>query len=149
MSNRHRREWCAALAVLCYPTDPPKAARAITAYLPMLASLPDAAFSPASAEAVASSGRKMAIPAYDEVQRPLTQFWRDNQPRHAAIDRDKPAGWEDRDTVWLDYWHRRQSSGFAPCLGLERPPGGLSWREHVASVVRTHSPRAWTVISSG
>ena len=79
----HRTSWCAIVAALVYPIDPPRAGKAMTAYLPLLARLPDEAFCARSAEIVALAPRRMAIPSYDEVANPLFGYWRDHRPdRH-------------------------------------------------------------------
>lgn len=86
----HRTSWCAIVGGLVYPFDPARAATAITAYLPLLADLPDAAFSAKSAEVVALAPRRMAIPSYDEVVNPLVKFWRDMPPDRPRIAQDTP-----------------------------------------------------------
>ena len=80
MSETHRRQWCAAVAQLVYPVDPPRCVKALVTFLPMLGDLPDEAFNPLSAEAVAMADRRMAFPSYDEVAKPLRAWWRDNKP---------------------------------------------------------------------
>jgi hypothetical protein len=85
MSFDVRRKWFASLASLTYPASPGRAAEAFKAYLPMLADMPDAAFTQRSLEAVVDSPRKMAIPAFDEVRKPLRTWWRDNRPFVTAL----------------------------------------------------------------
>lgn len=139
-----RNIWVAMVAKLCAPQDAAGAARGLMAYLPMLADFPPPAFTAQSAEAVARANRY--VPSYAQLRDALADWWRDNQPRHTQIGRDKPKGWNETDEVWLAYWHRREASGFAPCPNMVKPPGGYTWREHAASMVRCHSLKAWSVI---
>lgn len=141
-----RQKWAAVVAKLVFPHSPDKATDAILAYLPLLADLPDAAFTHRSAEAVATSTRRLAIPAYDELSTALRAWWRDNRPRQQAIGQEKPHGWNETDEVWLAYWRRREAEGFALIPNMVKPPGGYTWREHVASMVRCYSLKAWSVI---
>lgn len=75
-----RREWFSCLAKLVYPHHPASAVDAFRAYLPLLADIPDAAFTAQSLEAVARSPRRLALPDFDEVSTALRRWWRDNGP---------------------------------------------------------------------
>ncbi len=81
----HRTKWLAILAALVNPLDPARAATAMGAYLPFLAKLPDEAFNPRSAEAVAMAPRRVSIPSYDELATPLFGYWRDHRPDRHVI----------------------------------------------------------------
>jgi len=83
--EEHRRRWAGAVAKLVYPLDPPRCAKALVDYLPLLADLPTEAFTPASAEAVALAERRMAFPSYDEIAKPLRAWWKENRPVPAMI----------------------------------------------------------------
>jgi hypothetical protein len=85
MSDKIRREWCMAVARLVYPLDPDRCVKTLVGYLPMMRDLPDAAFSPASAEEVALHDRRMAFPSYDEIANPLRAWWRQNKPYQPQI----------------------------------------------------------------
>lgn len=71
MTRNPRAEWFAILAKLCFPADPQRAEGAFIAYLPLLTDLPDEAFTDSSLRHVIASSRKMAIPSFDEVRKPL------------------------------------------------------------------------------
>jgi hypothetical protein len=81
MNEAHRRVWAASVAKLVYPVDPARATAKIVEYLPLLSDLPDEAFNPHSMEAVALYERRMALPSFDEIAKPLRTWWRDNRPR--------------------------------------------------------------------
>ena len=80
-----RREWLAMLARMSTPHDPVKAMEAMLHYLPLLGDLPEAAFTPASLEAVAMAPQNLHIRTLREVKEPLQAWWRDNGPRRAAL----------------------------------------------------------------
>ena len=73
MNDQVRRQWCAAVAKLVYPLDPERCVKTLVGYLPMLRDLPDAAFSPASAEEVALHDRRMAFPSFLRSRSPSIQ----------------------------------------------------------------------------
>ena len=85
MTTDLRNKWFASLASLTYPQSPEHAAEAFRAYLPMTAYLPDGAFTQRSLEAVVMAPRKMAIPSYDEICKPLGTWWRENRPFVTAL----------------------------------------------------------------
>jgi hypothetical protein len=85
-----RDHWFAALAALAYPADPAKAGLAFKPFLPWFSDLPDAAFTRAALEAVVTSPRKMAIPSYDEIRKPLAAWWRDNRPADVRLQSEYP-----------------------------------------------------------
>ena len=80
----HRASWLAALAKLTTPHDAERAAAAMSAYMPFLLDLPEAAFTLASMRHVAMSPRRMMIPDLREVLDPLEAWWRENGPRRTA-----------------------------------------------------------------
>lgn len=141
-----RAMWVGIVAKLVHPHAPDKATVALLAFLPMLTDLPDDAFTHRSAEAVASCDRRLSIPSYDELGRALRLWWRDHRPAQKAIGYEKPALWNEMDEVWYQYWFKRKAQNFCPVPNLVKPPGGLSWQEHVASLVRTQSGKAWSRI---
>lgn len=81
----HRAEWLGMLAKLVTPGDPAKCFRAMEAYLPFLADMPDAAFTVRSLEAVAMAPKRLHIPDLSEVKGPLQAWWKDNRPHAPAI----------------------------------------------------------------
>jgi hypothetical protein len=83
--NDHRATWLAALAKLTTPHDAERAAGAMSAYMPFLAEIPEAAFTLASMRHVAMQERRMMIPDLREVIEPLQAWWRENGPRRTAI----------------------------------------------------------------
>jgi hypothetical protein len=83
--SQHRASWIAALAKLTTPHDAERAAASMSAYMPFLAELPEAAFTLASMRHVAMQDRRMMIPDLREVLGPLEAWWRDNAPRRTAI----------------------------------------------------------------
>jgi hypothetical protein len=85
-----RREWLAMLARMSTPHDPVKAMEAMLHYLPLLADLPEAAFTPASLEAVAMAPQNLHIRTLREVKEPLQSWWRDNGPRRVALPAPPP-----------------------------------------------------------
>lgn len=85
-----RTEWFKILAVLAYPAAPEKAEIAFVAFIPWFKDLPDAAFTSESIDHVITSPRKMAIPSYDEVRKPLAAWWRDNRAAEVRLASDYP-----------------------------------------------------------
>lgn len=81
----HRALWLAALAKLTTPHDAERAAAAMSAYMPFLAEIPEAAFTLASMRHVAMRERRMMIPDLREVVEPLSAWWKDNRPTPTAI----------------------------------------------------------------
>jgi hypothetical protein len=79
-----RAQWLGMLAKLTAPTEAGEAAQALMAYLPFLSQFPDAAFTTASLEHVASQCRRGA-PAYGEIRDHLASWWKENRPLHTAI----------------------------------------------------------------
>ena len=91
MSDQHRRVWCGHVAKMVYPIDPARCGRVLVDYLPLLADLPDEAFTPHSAEAVALFERRMAFPSFDEIAKPLRGWWRENRPhRYRSLPAPEP-----------------------------------------------------------
>jgi hypothetical protein len=85
-----RREWLAMLARMSTPHDPVKAMEAMLHYLPLLSDLPEAAFTPASLEAVAMAPQNLHIRTLREVKEPLATWWRENGPRRVALPAPPP-----------------------------------------------------------
>lgn len=75
----HRAQWIAMLAKLTSPMESTQAAQAFNAYLPMLADYPDAAFTSASLDYVASECQG-SVPNYGDVRRHLGNWWKRNRP---------------------------------------------------------------------
>ncbi|HET6608854.1 MAG TPA: hypothetical protein VFG62_19420 [Rhodopila sp.] len=86
-----KAEWFLALAALTYPSDVKRAQAGLAPYLPWFDDLPLEVFTRESLEAVVTSPRKMAIPSYDEVRRPLAAWWRDNRPAPQRLASEYPA----------------------------------------------------------
>ena len=82
--TEEQRKWCFLLAKLIYPFDSERAGKSLAIYVP-ITKLPPEAFTPESAEAVVMAPRRLAIPSYDEVAKPLFAWWRDNRPARVAI----------------------------------------------------------------
>lgn len=74
-----RKQWLAMLAKLTSPMESTTAAQGFAAFLPMLADFPDAAFSPASLDHVASNCHH-GVPNYADVRRHLGAWWMRNRP---------------------------------------------------------------------
>lgn len=85
-----RREWLAMLARMSTPHDPVKAVEAMLHYLPLLSDMPEAAFTPASLEAVAMSPQNLHIRTLREVKEPLQAWWKENGPRRVALPAPPP-----------------------------------------------------------
>ena len=73
------------LARLVAPMDTPRAAGVLMGYLPLLDDFSDAAFTVESLKAVAGAERRIFVPSFDEVQRPLRAWWRENRPYQTAL----------------------------------------------------------------
>ena len=141
MSEAHRRVWAAGVAKLVYPADPARATAKIVYYLPHLTDLPTEAFNPHSAEAVAMAERKMALPSFDEIARPLRAWWRDHKLPPPVI-RGPGAPLLPLDWAWVAYWQKRRGENFA-AFGES-----LGGKRHVASLIRQQSPAAWAHIAA-
>lgn len=123
MSDNHRRQWCAAVAKLVYPVDPARCVSALIGYLPLLRDMPDEAFNPHSAEAVALADRRMAFPSYDEVAKPLRAWWRDNRPAEKKFPALAHAREERRPRTpeEIAYAEARTAEALAICAANRRP----------------------------
>ena len=75
----HRAQWIAMLAKLTSPMESTAAAQAFNAFLPMLADFPDAAFTPASLDHVASKCRG-GVPNYADIRSHIADWWKRNRP---------------------------------------------------------------------
>jgi len=107
------------------------------------AALPSGAFTDASLAHVAEGNPW--FPPYDTIRARLAEWWRDHRPASApmiADDRAKPAGWDQRDGEWLDFWHRRGRE----IANLDNPALAEFQRTRLASLIRQMSPRARIVI---
>lgn len=110
-----RREWLAMLARMSTPHDPVKAMEAMLHYLPLMADLPEAAFTPASLEHVAMSPQSLHIRTLREVKGPLEVWLGSNGPRRIALppppsEPETPVSAEEREAV------RRQIAELADSL---------------------------------
>ena len=85
MTTEVRKRWFTQLASLTYPASPGQAAEAFKPYLAMFSDMTDEAFTRASLEFVVCSPRKMAIPSYDEIRKPLSSWWREHRPLLQAL----------------------------------------------------------------
>lgn len=74
-----RKQWLAMLAKLTSPMESTTAAQGFAAFLPMLADYPDAAFTSASLDYVASECRG-GVPNYGDVRQHLGAWWKRNRP---------------------------------------------------------------------
>jgi hypothetical protein len=127
----HRATWIAALAKLTTPHDAERAAQAMSAYMPFLCELPEAAFTLASMRHVAMAQRRMMIPDLREVLDPLEAWWRENRPARAALpaprvkpeEPDVPVSAEERAAVARQF--REYLANVAP------PPPKPAVRAHV------------------
>lgn len=139
------RHWLGGLGTLTAGTMSNDEARAKAgAYASLMEDWPEWVFCKASLEHVARECK--FFPAYSEVATHLGQWMRENRSPQKAIEADKPRNWNETDEVWYQYWFRRKSQNFGPVPNLSQPPGGLSWRDHVASLVREQSGKAWSRI---
>ncbi len=75
MSCQSRFEWFSMLAKLAYPANPGRAEEALMPMLARFSDLPEHAFTDESLEHVITSPRRMAIPSYDEIRKPLAAWW--------------------------------------------------------------------------
>lgn len=147
-----RQKWCAMLAKLCAPMDAVKAVEGLIAMLPMLADLPDEAFTDRSLTHVASKAKR--CPTYSELRAWMDEWWEANKPAPPALP-DNVAAIPAEQRPWLGFWHRRKAEGFAP---MREPDGRLSrpdlgtdparHRAHTASLIRSVAPKAWDLIMS-
>ena len=85
MSANDRQMWLAILAKLVAPMEPIAAVKALTPMIPMLAGYPDQAFTPSSAQHVATTGRILPdgktaplnrVPTFGELDVALGKWWR-------------------------------------------------------------------------
>lgn len=101
----HRAQWIAMLAKLTSPMEATQAAQAFNAYLPMLESYPDAAFTHASLDYVASECR-YGVPTYGDVQKHLGAWWKRNRPQVPELPAPVPKLPELRTPEEADWAHR-------------------------------------------
>jgi len=85
----HRAQWIAMLAKLTSPMEAAQAAQAFNAYLPMLQDYPDAAFTHASLDFVASECRH-GVPTYGDVRKHLGAWWKRNRPEVPELQAPAP-----------------------------------------------------------
>jgi len=129
--TEHRASWVAALAKLTTPHDAERAAAAMSAYMPFLAEIPEAAFTLASMRHVAMQERRMMIPDLREVVEPLQAWWRENGPRRTAIaapvkppEPESQISAEEREAV------RRQMLALAEAMTAKEAPRRPQIRAH-------------------
>ena len=125
------------LAKLVCPSDSAGAARSLAAYLPMLANIPDGAFTLQSLEAVARDVHR--TPSYAELRAAIVAWWELHKPPQPAL-AGPGAKLNPMDWAWVRYWKSRDAEGFC---AYGNSPGG---RQHVAGLIRQHSPAAWAKI---
>lgn len=146
--SQQRRQWVAMLAKLVAPMDATAAAKALAGMLPLLVSLPDAAFTMRSLEAIAADMKR--TPTYAELRAALLAWWAANRPEQTLALPDNVVGLSEKDRVWLAYWHERERDGFAPLRGPDgrlTRPDVTDWQAHTASMVRQYAPAAWLRIA--
>ena len=85
MNAKHRLQWVSMLAKLVAPMDAARAGKSLADMLPMFANLPDAAFTTASLDDIASQCPPR-VPTYAELRLLLDRWWgkHDPTPRIAA-----------------------------------------------------------------
>jgi hypothetical protein len=86
-----RAQWLSMLAKLTSPMESTTAAQAFAAYAPFLERFPDAAFTAASLEHVASKYQRGGIPTYGDVREHLGRWWKDNRPMPLALPKPEAA----------------------------------------------------------
>lgn len=82
-SDERRRLWMATLAKLCAPGDAVKVVEGLVAMLPMLADLPDGAFTQDTLHHVALQAKRS--PSYAELRKSLDEWWGANRPKLTAL----------------------------------------------------------------
>lgn len=82
--TKPRQQWIAMLAKLVAPIEPIAAAKALSEMMPMLADIPDGAFSLASLDYVARQCKR--TPTYGELRASVSAWWLDNRPKQALLE---------------------------------------------------------------
>jgi hypothetical protein len=143
------KAWLVKLATLT--TLPPEmklrdVADRIEAYATHLgAKLPRGAFTSESL-AFAVAGEKW-FPSAEGIYERAADWWREHKPASApsldALPENLPSGWVEMDGHWRDFWFRR-----LPEIGAltDRHQADFQ-RARLESLIRSQSPRAWSVIS--
>lgn len=100
-SEAIRRQWLIRLAVITSPAFAADATKALVTYVDLLDDWPDEIFMPPKANrtlaAVASAPRRQTVPAFDEVERALGEWWRANRPPQFALAGPAPVPEPDRE----------------------------------------------------
>lgn len=105
---------------------------------------PSAAFTAESLAFVVD--RQAWFPAVAVISEKLGAWWQNNKPRSApALDdlTPRPPGWNEGDTQWLAYWHKRVGDLRTEMDHAKREEA----RANLRSLVRSKSPRAWQHIT--
>ena len=103
---------------------------------------PDAAYTLKSMEAIAS--QSPFWPSYNELLKWLGDWWKDNAPPSTRMLSDETMrDWDEMDRKWHDYFFIRQGENFSPVGESKRP----SSRQHLLSLIREQSPKAWSRIT--
>jgi len=139
-----RDQWIALLAKLVAPMNPEEAVIGLKGMLPLLADLPDGAFTLKSLEHVARECRRM--PSYGELRSALSAWWIDNRPEMPAIEGPPGQGshafWEGRANAMRREWDDpagirervRTCNGDEKFLGALRTLVGRWAPQHLAVV---------------
>jgi hypothetical protein len=136
-----RQQWTAMLAKLTAPMSAPVAAKALADMLPMLEDYPDAAFSLASLEHVAS--RCERVPTYAELRTALGEWWRENRPPERALPAPGQRNVEEEDRqFWNDMTDAELRERVAKIEADNRPPAGsqAALKRTTVSGLKRHAP---------
>jgi hypothetical protein len=118
-----RQQWTAMLAKLTAPMSAPVAAKALADMLPMLEDYPDAAFSLASLEHVAS--RCERVPTYAELRTALGEWWKANRPPERALPAPGQRNVEEEDRQFWNAMSPQQIRERVATIEADnRPPAG-------------------------
>ena len=135
--------WLTSLAEATAHRERKPGKDAIALYASILGqSFPSGAFTAESLAHVTST--EQWWPAVGALTPLIGAWWNDHKPRSApAIGHERPEGWTDMEEGWVRYWHTRNRE----IALLDDPRRADFERGRVASLIRTHSPRAWERIS--
>jgi len=134
--------WITRLADVTSHSDGKPSKDTIATYATVLGqTYPSAAF---NVESMAfASGRLEWFPPVSVAAKLINEWWNDHKPRSAPAiaatgAHAKPAGWEDMDTNWLNFWHKRDGE-----IGdLDDRDAQHFKRSRLQSLVRQQSFRA-------
>jgi len=143
---RHIAGWLASLSRLTRHTGEPPAKDVLDDYARLLGrDFPPAAFSTDAMHAVLAGMEFW--PSYDQLRARTADWWRDHKPASApaapGLERLSPI-----EQAWVAFYRRRVSE--LPDDPRERDPDEATRvqtpRGNLASLVRSHAPRAWAAI---